>query len=574
MTTHEENGAAYDASGRRLDQIRLSGITATGYHGVFDHERREGQTFVADVVVHLDTRRAAAGDDLAHTLDYGGLAQQVAAVLAGEPVDLIETVAERIAATVLAAGAVQAVDVAVHKPQAPIPVPFGDVVVAIRRDRTKLPAAEPYAGPLREAALPRTGAAALVAPLPGDTTGPPARSAEAPVPDGRAEAPTPALGTPSPAAGLPVSGMAGGGLVAAGAVPSGPPAPTPTGPAAATPPTGAPASALAAPGLPTSGAGAPGAADDAPTTVFGAPPVPPSPSHGPADDAPTTVFGAPPPPPGPLTGEPAEVGAGPDASGPAGTAVEAWDPAATQVMPGPVPAYDDELDAYGQPDEVVTGEIVTDTLDDAPAEPVEVVLALGANLGSAQETLRDAVSDLAGTRGIEVTDVSPLARTAAVGPEQPDYLNAVVLARTTLSPRDLLRATQAIEHAHGRERAERWGPRTLDVDIVVYGSVLAVTDDLELPHPRAHERAFVLEPWSQVDPEAILPGLGGGPVAQLAATAPDRGGVRWLALDWLTAPVPGTSGVPVVEPDAPSGPMPTRETVFGAPHDGPRTPSS
>ncbi|WP_235843595.1 2-amino-4-hydroxy-6-hydroxymethyldihydropteridine diphosphokinase, partial [Cellulomonas algicola] len=347
---------------------------------------------------------------------------------------------------------------------------------------------------------------------------------------GGADARTPALGTPSPAAGLPVSGMTGGGLVA----------PVP--------------------------------ADDQPTTVFGAPLAPPPP-HRPADDAPTTVFGAPPPPPGPITGEPVEVGAGPEA-GPAGSAVEAWDPAATQVMPGPVPAYDDELDAYGQPDEVVTGEIVTDTLDDAPAEPVDVVLALGANLGSAQETLRDAVSDLAGTRGIEVTDVSPLARTAAVGPEQPDYLNAVVLARTTLSPRDLLRATQAVEHAHGRERAERWGPRTLDVDIVVYGSVLAVTDDLELPHPRAHERAFVLEPWSQVDPEAVLPGLGGGPVAQLAATAPDRGGVRWLALDWLTAPVPGTSGVPVVEPDAPSGPVPTRETVFGAPHDGPRTPSS
>ncbi|QHT58004.1 2-amino-4-hydroxy-6-hydroxymethyldihydropteridine diphosphokinase [Cellulomonas sp. H30R-01] len=553
MTTHEENGAAYDASGRRLDQIRLSGITATGYHGVFDHERREGQTFVADVVVHLDTRRAAAGDDLAHTLDYGGLAQQVAAVLAGEPVDLIETVAERIAATVLAAGTVAAVDVAVHKPQAPIPVPFGDVVVAIRRDRTKLPAAEPYTGPLRESALPRTGAAALVAPLPGDTHGPSAAYEEPRAADvGGADARTPALGTPSPAAGLPVSGMAGGGLAApastsGGALPS-----APAGLPAGAPSTGVPSGAPVAPGYPAPGSGAP----------------------VPADDAPTTVFGAPPPPPGPITGEPVEVGAGPDAAGPTGSAVEAWDPGATQVMPGPVPAYDDEPDAYGRPDEVVTGEIVTDTLDDAPAEPVDVVLALGANLGSAQETLRDAVSDLAGTRGIEVTDVSPLARTAAVGPEQPDYLNAVVLARTTLSPRDLLRATQAVEHAHGRERAERWGPRTLDVDIVVYGSVLAVTDDLELPHPRAHERAFVLEPWSQVDPEAVLPGLGGGPVAQLAATAPDRGGVRWLALDWLTAPVPGTSGVPVVEADAPSGPVPTRETVFGTPHDGPRTPSS
>ena len=112
---------------------------------MFEHERREGQTFVADVVVHLDTRRAAARDDLAQTVNYGVLAEQVAAVLAGEPVDLIETVAERIAATVLASGVVRRVDVAVHKPNAPIKVPFGDVVVAIHRDRTKLPAAEPYA---------------------------------------------------------------------------------------------------------------------------------------------------------------------------------------------------------------------------------------------------------------------------------------------------------------------------------------------------------------------------------------------------------------------------------------------
>jgi dihydroneopterin aldolase/2-amino-4-hydroxy-6-hydroxymethyldihydropteridine diphosphokinase len=84
--------------------------------------------------------------------------------------------------------------------------------------------------------------------------------------------------------------------------------------------------------------------------------------------------------------------------------------------------------------------------------------------------------------------------------------------------------------------------------------VLAVTDDLELPHPRAHERAFVLEPWAQVDPQAVLPGLGGGPVAALAATAPDREGIRWLALDWLTAPTPPSAadgGVPDEGPEAP-----------------------
>ena len=118
---------------RPLDQIRLVGIAATGYHGVFAHERRDGQTFVADVVVHLDTRRAAASDDLAHTINYGELAERVAAVLSGEPADLIETVAERIAATVLAYGQAVAVDVEVHKPQAPIPVPFSDVTISLTR---------------------------------------------------------------------------------------------------------------------------------------------------------------------------------------------------------------------------------------------------------------------------------------------------------------------------------------------------------------------------------------------------------------------------------------------------------
>jgi dihydroneopterin aldolase/2-amino-4-hydroxy-6-hydroxymethyldihydropteridine diphosphokinase len=390
--------------GHRLDRIRLTGVTATGYHGVFDHERREGQTFVADVVAHLDTRRAAATDDLRHTLNYGVLAEQVVTVLAGEPADLVETVAERIAATVLAHPQVQCVDVAVHKPQAPITVPFGDVVVEVRRDRTWLPAAEP-------------------------------------VPD---DAPR---WLPE-AAGLP----------------------------AVDAPPAAPADALPPPGLP---------------------PVEP-------------VLEVPPP------------------AAPAG------------------PAEDTE-------DEVVDAELVQDALDAAPDAPVEVVLAIGSNLGAAQDTLRDAVADLAAVPGLEVLDVSALARTAPVGgPEQPDFLNAVLIARTTLSPRDLLRATAEVERRHGRERLVHWGPRTLDVDIIVYGDVSAVTDDLELPHPRAHERAFVLQPWAQVQPDAVLHGLGGGPVAQLAATAPDRDGVRWLALDWLTAPVPAAQPDPGAAP-APGG---------------------
>jgi dihydroneopterin aldolase len=119
----------------RADIIRLSGISAVGYHGVFEHERRDGQQFIADVALHTDTRRAAATDDLDSTANYGLLANQVRDIIAGDPVNLIETLAERIAGHVLAAFAVDAVEVTVHKPQAPIEVPFSDVAVTIFRER-------------------------------------------------------------------------------------------------------------------------------------------------------------------------------------------------------------------------------------------------------------------------------------------------------------------------------------------------------------------------------------------------------------------------------------------------------
>src|SRR5690606_40866439 len=107
-----------------LDQVRLVGLEARGYHGVFDLEKSEGQTFRADVVLHVDTRPAARSDDLADALDYSVLAEQVVAVLTGTPADLIETVAERIAAVPLANHAVHAVDVAAHKPPAPLRLAF------------------------------------------------------------------------------------------------------------------------------------------------------------------------------------------------------------------------------------------------------------------------------------------------------------------------------------------------------------------------------------------------------------------------------------------------------------------
>lgn len=364
-------GPVLDAHGRQLDQVRLTGLSATGFHGVLDHERAEGQTFVADVTVHVDTRRAAASDDLAHTLNYAELAAEVVEILGGPAVRLVETLAEQIASAALDHTLVAAVDVAVHKPSAPVGVPFEDVVVAIRRDRVKLPSAR-------------------------------------------------------------------------------------------FDPAAAPASSV---------------------TTIGAPAAP-----------------APVPPP------PAEI-------------------------PALAPSDDDP--ATGLLDPVRVPE--PDLMDRAPAGPVQAVLALGSNMGDSREILTRAIEDLAGAPGLEVLKVAPLARTAAVGGvEQPDFLNTVLLVRTTLAPRALLRVAHAVEQEHHRTRDVRWGPRTLDVDIVTYEGVVGVTDDLELPHPRAHQRAFVLAPWAEIEPDAVLPGLGGGPVAALAATAPDRDGVRWLRLDWTS----------------------------------------
>ena len=119
----------------QLDEIRLTGLKATAHHGVFEHERRDGQDFFIDLTVRLPLGPAAAGDDLAATVHYGELAEQVVAAVESDPVDLIETVAERVAAVALSFPAAHEVVVTVHKPSAPITVPFGDVSVTIRRSR-------------------------------------------------------------------------------------------------------------------------------------------------------------------------------------------------------------------------------------------------------------------------------------------------------------------------------------------------------------------------------------------------------------------------------------------------------
>ena len=191
-----------------------------------------------------------------------------------------------------------------------------------------------------------------------------------------------------------------------------------------------------------------------------------------------------------------------------------------------------------------------DPLSERPTRPVGVVFGLGANVGGVVDSLRTAVQSLKATEGIEVTQVAPLARTIAVVAEgaepQPDYLNTVVTAMTTLAPRELLEVCQTLEIAAGRVRTEPWGVRTLDVDLIEVEGVTSSDPALSLPHPRAAERAFVLVPWSQADPFAELAGHS---VSELAENAPDRGGLRWLAFDWLESDaLPDKPTGPYVEP--------------------------
>lgn len=281
-----------------LDRISIAGLRVRGRHGVYAHERESGQEFVIDAVLWLDTGPAAAADDLSLTADYGALAGRLAEIVSGQPVDLIETLAARLAAACLQDQAVCEAEVTVHKPQAPVSQEVADIAVTIRRRRA-----------------------------------------------GRS---------------------------------------------------------------------------------------------------------------------PGEAGR-------------------------------------------------------------RVVLSLGSNLGDRMANLQLGVDVLA-AGGLGCLAVSGVYETDPVGgPAQDDYLNVVLLAANSAPARDILRLCAAAELAAGRERTVRWGPRTLDADIIVCGDEVSADPELTLPHPRAHERAFVLVPWLEVDPHAVLPGW--GKVADLAA-AVDTGGVR------------------------------------------------
>jgi 2-amino-4-hydroxy-6-hydroxymethyldihydropteridine diphosphokinase len=138
-----------------------------------------------------------------------------------------------------------------------------------------------------------------------------------------------------------------------------------------------------------------------------------------------------------------------------------------------------------------------------------VVLALGSNLGDRLENLQGAVDALSDAPAVHFVAVSPVYETAPVGgPQQPDYLNAVIVIDTALPARTILDRAHGVEQAFGRVRDQRWGPRTLDVDVIVSGDEVSDDPELTLPHPRAHERAFVLAPWHDIDPDAAIPGRG------------------------------------------------------------------
>jgi 2-amino-4-hydroxy-6-hydroxymethyldihydropteridine diphosphokinase len=155
------------------------------------------------------------------------------------------------------------------------------------------------------------------------------------------------------------------------------------------------------------------------------------------------------------------------------------------------------------------------------SEPVRAVLAIGGNLGKRRKTIRNGLKALAATKGISKVVCSPLVESSAMTEEGIDVTKPNM---TTLKPKELLTEIRRIETENGRIRLERWGSRTLDIDIITYGDVLKATKELTIPHPRAFERAFVLVPWSLLDPQAVLPGY--GKVAELAEPIKDQ---VWLA---------------------------------------------
>lgn len=159
---------------------------------------------------------------------------------------------------------------------------------------------------------------------------------------------------------------------------------------------------------------------------------------------------------------------------------------------------------------------------------IQTVVALGANLGEARHTLETAIQDIQAMKQTTLLKHSSVYRSYPQGPsEQADYFNQVVLLQTDLAPHALLDELQAIEDKHGRQRTQHWGPRTLDLDIIVYGDMQCDDERLTIPHPQTCHRSFVLEPLAEIAPDLLIPGH--GTAASLAKIVDD--GLVYQRLD-------------------------------------------
>lgn len=356
--------------------IALKGLGAMANHGVYDFERARDQRFSADIVMWVET--AGATDDIAATVSYADIADEAMAVLTGTAVDLIETLAETIAARVMSHEGVVGTEVTVHKPDAPIDHPFADVSVTVRAGQTD---AMPLSLSLKGIYEAEDGSV-----LTGEIEA-----------YGRAQAPSPAQ----------------------------------------------------------------------------------------------------------------------------------------QKRREPLPS---RRAAHA-------AEREEDTSRPAHLRSRRVVLAIGGNLGDVPVTLMHTVEALSYMEGFQIEDVSPIMRTKPVlapgQAPQPDYWNAVVVGSAIVSPDELFAQTSRIERELGRERHERWGARTVDIDIIQIEGLASADPVLTLPHPRAKERAFVLAPWLLCDPDAILEGV--GRVSDLLAHTPDREGIIDAVDDWLEDPAAVTA---------------------------------
>ena len=353
--------------------IALKGLGALANHGVYEFERDRNQRFSADIVMWVET--AGTADDIAATVSYADIADEAMAVLTGTAVDLIETLAETIAARVMSHEGVVGTEVTVHKPDAPIDHPFADVSVTVHAGQTD---AMPLSLSLKGIYEAEDGSV-----LTGEIEA-----------YGHAQAPSPA---------------------------------------------------------------------------------------------------------------------------------EQEQREALPSRRGAHAAQDRREEDASRP---------------AHLRSRRVVLAIGGNLGDVPVTLMHTVEALSYMEGFQIEDVSPIMRTKPVlapgQAPQPDYWNAVVIGSAIASPDELFAQTSRIERELGRERHERWGARTVDIDIIQIEGLASSDPVLTLPHPRAKERAFVLAPWLLCEPDAILEGV--GRVSDLLANTPDREGIIDAVDDWLEDP--------------------------------------